>query len=298
MDGRQGQSDVDRLDLRADCSRCAGLCCVAPAFAASADFAIDKPAGRACPHLGARFRCTIHDDLRERGFAGCTVFDCLGAGQKVTQLTFGGDDWRRSPDIAGRMFAVFGVVRALHELLWYLAEALTIEPARSLHDELRAALEATEALTRGDADVLAGIDVTQHRRSVNALLLQTSELARAGTPDTAVDFRGANLVGRRLRGAALHGASLRGAQLVGADLSGADLRWADVTGADLRGAVLAGADLSSSLFLMQSQLDAARGDGRTRLPPARQRPGHWPASPDRGEDRGRPTRRRPAPGRP
>ncbi len=39
-----------RHDLRADCGRCAGLCCVAPAFTASADFAIDKPAGQPCPN--------------------------------------------------------------------------------------------------------------------------------------------------------------------------------------------------------------------------------------------------------
>ncbi|RQX15913.1 oxetanocin A resistance protein, partial [Micromonospora arida] len=37
--------------LRADCGRCFGLCCVVPAFAASADFAIDKPAGSPCPNL-------------------------------------------------------------------------------------------------------------------------------------------------------------------------------------------------------------------------------------------------------
>ena len=53
-----------RAGLRADCSRCTGLCCVAPAFAASADFALDKPAGRACPHLQGDSRCGIHADLR------------------------------------------------------------------------------------------------------------------------------------------------------------------------------------------------------------------------------------------
>ena len=68
------------MDLRADCARCFGLCCVAPAFAASADFAIDKPAGQACPHLAGDFRCGIHDELRPRGFPGCTVYDCFGAG--------------------------------------------------------------------------------------------------------------------------------------------------------------------------------------------------------------------------
>src|SRR4051794_16389300 len=103
--------------LKADCESCFGLCCVALPFAASADFAIDKDAGRPCPNLEADFRCGIHRDLRERGFPGCTVYDCFGAGQKVSQVTFAGQDWRRAPETATRMFAVFPVVRQLHELL-------------------------------------------------------------------------------------------------------------------------------------------------------------------------------------
>ncbi|HLT10710.1 MAG TPA: pentapeptide repeat-containing protein, partial [Micromonosporaceae bacterium] len=70
-------------DLRADCSRCAGLCCVVPGFSASSEFAIDKPAGSPCPNLGPDFRCRIHDMLRARGFAGCATYDCFGAGQRV-----------------------------------------------------------------------------------------------------------------------------------------------------------------------------------------------------------------------
>ena len=68
-----------RARLRADCSRCAGLCCVAPAFAASADFAIDKPAGHACPNLRNDARCGIHAGFTGRGprrpetSSGCTV---------------------------------------------------------------------------------------------------------------------------------------------------------------------------------------------------------------------------------
>jgi hypothetical protein len=34
-------------ELRADCERCFALCCVAPAFAVSPDFGLNKPAGRA-----------------------------------------------------------------------------------------------------------------------------------------------------------------------------------------------------------------------------------------------------------
>lgn len=76
--------DEDRLSLRADCASGFALFCVAPAFSASADFAITKKAGQACPHLHPDFRCGIHTELRQQGFRGCTVYDCFGAGQKVS----------------------------------------------------------------------------------------------------------------------------------------------------------------------------------------------------------------------
>lgn len=75
--------------LRADCGSCFGLCCVALPFSASADFAVDKAAGTACGNLGDDFRCGIHTRLRTEGFNGCTVYDCFGAGQRVSQVTFG-----------------------------------------------------------------------------------------------------------------------------------------------------------------------------------------------------------------
>src|SRR5690349_8212310 len=65
-----------RENLLADCRRCFGLCCVALPFSASADFAIDKPAGHACPNLRTDFGCDIHQILRTRGFPGCTVYEC------------------------------------------------------------------------------------------------------------------------------------------------------------------------------------------------------------------------------
>ncbi|MER5646447.1 pentapeptide repeat-containing protein [Streptosporangium sp. NPDC002524] len=265
----------DRAELRADCESCFALCCVVPAFSASSDFAIDKKAGQACPNLRADFRCGIHTRLRDKGFRGCTVYDCFGAGQKVSQVTFGGQDWRRAPQTAERMFEVFPIMRDLHELLWYLSEALTLPPARPVHAELALALERTERLTRDTPDALVRLDVAAHRREVNALLLRASELVRAGAGRGKKDRRGADLIGAKLRGADLRGANLRGAYLIGADLRGADLRTADLIGADLRGADLSGADLTGSIFLIQSQLDAAKGDARTTLPPSLTRPAHW-----------------------
>ena len=268
-------SDGGRHSLRADCERCFALCCVAPAFSVSADFTINKRAGQACPNLRSDFRCGIHSNLRQQGFRGCTVYDCFGAGQQVSQTTFGGEDWRRNPQIAQQMFAVFAIMRALHELLWYLTEALTLQAACPIHSEISRALAETERLTSYSPDALMALDVAAHRREVNALLLRASELVRAEIRHKKKDYRGADLIGANLKGANLRGASLRGAYLIGADLRGADLSMADVIGVDFRDADLRGADLTGSIFLIQSQLDAAKGDAETKLPPSLTRPAHW-----------------------
>jgi hypothetical protein len=166
-------------DLKPDCERCSGLCCVAPAFAASPDFAIDKRAGEPCPNLTEDFRCGIHDRLRDVGFRGCVAYDCFGAGQKVTQVTFDGADWRRSPGIAGQMFEVFGVMRQLHALLVYLNQALTLQPARPLYGDLRRKLEELEGCSQEGPDALMRLDVGPHKAEVNDLLLRVSDLVRA-----------------------------------------------------------------------------------------------------------------------
>lgn len=244
------------IELRADCSRCFGLCCVAPGFAKSADFAFNKPSGQPCRNLQDDFGCRIHATLRPQGFPGCVVYDCFGGGQHVAQHTFGGVSWRDRPDTGERMFEVFAVMRQLHELLWLLEEAALLDAAQPLAAQIAEAARETSQLADGDADALCGLDIAAHRDAVNVVLRRASELARAPKG----------------------GADLRGAPLLGADLRGTRLRMADVTGADLRAANVAGADLSEVLFLSQSQIDSMIGDGDTRLPARRERPNHWPAS--------------------
>jgi uncharacterized protein YjbI with pentapeptide repeats len=273
-----GDHIADRAGLRGDCERCFGLCCVALPFAASADFAIGKDAGKPCPNLQGDHRCGIHAKLRQKGFTGCTVYDCFGAGQKVSRVTFAGRDWRTaSREHARSMFDVFPVVRQLHELLWYLTEALTLPAARPVHADLRRALDRTEELTRGTPEELGALDVGAHRQEVNVLLLRTSELVRAGARGKKKDRRGADLMGARLKGADLSRADLRGACLIAADLTGADLRGADLIGADLRDADLTDVDLRGAFFLTQPQLNAARGSAGTRIPASLTRPVHWTA---------------------
>jgi hypothetical protein len=255
----------------ADCSRCLALCCVGPGFAASADFAIDKPPRTPCPHLRPDSWCGIHDRLRDRGFPGCVVFDCFGAGQQVVQVTFGGAT-RREP----AMVDALAVLHPLHEVLALLDEAVR-SPA--VADDAAALVDHVEQLVARDADALAAVDVGAVRREAAAVFDDLVAAAHGGEPGT--DLRGADLAGADLRRRDLRAARLRGALLVGADLRGVDLDRAELLGADLRGADVRGARLAGALLLTAPQLTAATGDAATTVPSHLPRPSHWPALPSR-----------------
>ncbi len=255
------------LSLTADCQNCFALCCTALPFFRSADFAIDKPAGQPCPNLAADYRCRIHRDLKATGFDGCVSFDCFGAGQHVSQGTFGGISWREAE--AEAMFAAFDVMRQLHELLWYLADVRRRIP----HDRHVIELQAEiEGLSHSSATTLMHVNVTTLHAAADAVLTSCSAQLRSRHLK-AKSLRGKDLIGRRL--VDLKGAHLRGTLLIAADLSEQDLTDADLLGADLRDTNLAATDLSGALFLTQAQVNSARGDERTRLPDHLERPDHW-----------------------
>jgi hypothetical protein len=271
-------------DLRADCTRCSGLCCVALPYAASADFAYDKPAGVPCRHL-AGFSCSIHDRLPERGFVGCTVFDCLGAGQLVTQRTYDGMTWRDEPELAYEIFDVFMIMRQLQELRWYLRQADRADQPAELRRRVRVLAARTKELTESEPAELLLVDVAGHRGRVDEVLSEVSRRVREAAVREVRDRTGrprktrrADLVGVRLADIDLRGCDFRGALLLGADLRRSDLRGADLIGADLRAADLRGADLSDALYVTEPQVAGARGNADTRLPDGVRQPGRWAPS--------------------
>ena len=274
-----------RKSLTADCSQCFGLCCTALNIIASSDFPINKPAGSPCVNLQSDYGCKIHANLREKGFKGCTVFDCLGAGQIVSQVTFKGQSWRDNPEIGARMFRTFPVMEQIHEMIAYTAEALSYELPQALSEKLNVQLTELQNLTKRDADRLLSLDIVMYRFPLNELLSETSKYIResligkiSGTKK-AKDYNHerADWIGKKLSGQDLQALNLRGAYLIAADMRNADLRGADFIGADLRDADLRGANLSTSIFLTQMQINSAKGDEKTLLPFYIQRPSHWTA---------------------
>lgn len=168
-----------RQDLVPDCTSCAALCCVAPSFEASADFAIDKLAGARCAHLKKDERCGIHTELAARGFSGCVAYECHGAGQRVTRAfaADGGEVARRNRDDA------FMKLRIVHELLWYATEAAKICPASrpELADDLTQQIAVLDAIDVASTVRTSETDLERERAAVRTLLRRVGE-ALGGRP--------------------------------------------------------------------------------------------------------------------
>jgi hypothetical protein len=251
--------------LVADCGSCFALCCVLLPFQAVSGFGMDKPGGTPCPHLADDDGCSIHATLREDGWGGCSIFECFGAGQQVSQVTYGGVSWREQENLP-EMAAVLSVMRLLHEMLAHLAEVRRRSP-----DPVAGTLEAEIiGLTGATPSELLAVDLDEQQSRVAAVLESASARLRHGPT-----YRQEDLAGRDLRQWILRDADLRGALLIRADLREQDLGSADLLGADLRDADFRGTDLREVLFLSQSQLNAGHGDERSTVPVGLQRPAHW-----------------------
>ena len=270
-------------NLVVDCKKCFGFCCVALYFSASEGFPIDKDAGKPCKNLQSDFKCSVHKNLRKKGLKGCTAYDCFGAGQKVAQFTYDGEDWIRNPETSKQMFDAFLVMRQLHEMLWYLTEALRIQQGTSLQKEISEIIDETMELTNLEADALIKLDLVAHRNNVNLILYKTSEAVRtkerkgikSSLNRKKIIAGRLNLIASDLRNINLRGEDLRGALLIAADLRGRDLTGVDLIGADLRDTDIRGSNLSKSIFITQAQINAAKGDSSTKLPISLVRPTYW-----------------------
>lgn len=170
---------MNQSDLRGDCARCAGLCCMALAFDRSDLFAADKPAGVACPNLKADDRCRIHAKLGEAGFGGCVRYDCAGAGQHATRLLQPGH-WRDGAAHRAAAMSAFRILRRVHELVTLL---VTLENMPLSKDQDRQRQDLLRQLWPDEGwtlTLLAAFERSDLENQVRAFLI-----ALAGTAATA-----------------------------------------------------------------------------------------------------------------
>lgn len=246
-----------RNSLAIDCRSCAGLCCVSLYCAKVDGFPENKAAGVPCKYLEKDFRCRIHDSLQDRGLKGCMAYDCFGAGQKTTQIFRSRGDWKENPVISAEMFRVFHRIFQLHQMKWFLLEALALADAEGSKEEIRSLIGENEEITGIVPEEIGAYDIEPYRRRVNPLLKD---------------------VIRKKGGGFIKGSDNRDftmAILIGSDFSKQSLGESLFLGADLRDANLEGADLSKCYFLTQMQINSAKGDQYTKLPSGLSRPQKW-----------------------
>ncbi|UYN98399.1 MAG: hypothetical protein KIT02_10535 [Devosia sp.] len=160
-------------DFEARCEQCFGLCCVALSFDRGPQFGHDKLAGVPCHHLDDQFRCRIHARREDLGYDGCEAFDCLGAGQ-IASARFAGENWRRDPAMARRLYAEFSTLMRLQEMRQALVTASDLELAPDQHELRRALLGRFELVVDGPDRASAETVLTDARRFLRGL---ASELA-------------------------------------------------------------------------------------------------------------------------
>ena len=271
-------------ELKIDCKKCFGLCCVALYFSASDGFPIDKESGKPCINLQLDFKCSVHNSLMKRGFKGCTAYDCFGSGQKVAQVTYKGIDWMQSSELTNQMSEVFLIMRQLHEMLWYLKEASVLNISDTIKSKIDLIIEETEKITNMGPEQIINLDIISHRTKVNLLLSQASEsvmgkvksfIKTSTLKNMKKLSKNIDLIGADLRKINLIGADLRGRFLIAANLRNTALSGANLIGADLRDCDIRGANLENSIFLTQLQVNTAKGDSSTKLPASLIRPKYW-----------------------
>lgn len=257
----------DCAHLQRDCGHCRALCCVVLPHAREEGFPISKAPGAPCPYLTEGRRCAIHGELSRRGLYGCLSFDCLGAGPAaLNKLADAG--WRE--DSGGVGLQIFSQLLVLHRLDWHLHQAFEAAQTPRFHIRILELRSENAMLRALSAPELLTLDSDPHRLRVHAALRQLIAVYCPRPVPAHGDCVGMRFLGRDLRGCDCSSALFQGADLRGCDLTGVSL-----LGADLRGADLRGADLSHALFLTQGQLNTARGDRTTLLPPELNRPSFW-----------------------
>ena len=256
--------------LKIDCEKCSALCCIALFCTRTDGFPANKDAGIPCKHIKNDFRCDIHSKLVSKKMRGCLAYDCFGAGQKVTQLYPFGVDWKSNPNQAGEIFQVFMIVFQLHQMEWYLIEALSLAVDEHLKSDIMELISQDEQMTAQRPDEILRLDVDSYRQNVNQTLKKVSEKITTSYSGCVKDFSG-----KDFKRANLEGRDFSMSLMIAANLEGCSLRHASFLGADMRDANIKNTDLSQCAFLTQMQINSAKGNGNTKLPQNLLLPDSW-----------------------
>lgn len=263
---------AQRENLKIDCEKCSGLCCVALYCTKTDGFPGNKEAGIPCKYLMSDFRCSIYSKLSEQNMRGCIAYDCFGAGQKVTQDLYPNVAWNTRREKANEIFEVFLIVFQVYQMEWYLLESLSLVTDKQIQSIIEALISENEQITNRPSEEILKFDIEKYRLKVNQLLKQVSDMI---TPDSDDEAHSKDCIGRNFRKANMNAKNFSKTLMIGANLEGCSLQGTNFLGADMRDANVKNTDLSSCVFLTQMQINSAKGNRNTKLPKNLTYPDLW-----------------------
>lgn len=265
--------DIQKLenDLQSDCSACCGLCCSALYFAKIDGFPEDKVAGKACLHLRCDYQCNIHHQLMKKGYHGCIGYDCMGAGQKLTQLM--NPNKIHIEPMQKLMMQYYPLVYELQQIVGYLVEAYHLPYAKAYTNQLESFLYQHEQFYEQGVEHLSQPAIDRYRSDVNEVLKAICKnVQEVLTPSfTAKQM----LLGKHFKKADLSGVDFSMRICIGADFRGCRLSHTNFLGCDVRDAHVEHTDLRDCLFLTQRQVNVMKGNASTQLAKHLKKPNHW-----------------------
>lgn len=196
---------------------------------------------------------------------GCLAYDCCGAGQIVTRL-YGAENWKSNPSTAQEEFDVFVKSFYLQQILWYLSEVITLQPAKELWKEADIFSDELHLLLKSSPQEILDFDIASFKRNVNVLLNRAwtkvkTQVGNSNNLEKKKDF-----IGHNFKKSKLVGCDFSSTLLIAANLEGCDLTGCNFLGTDMRDTNIKNANLSKSIFLTQGQVNAAIGNLNTRIP--------------------------------
>lgn len=260
--------------MKADCSKCSGLCCTALFFSKTDGFPKDKAAGQPCTNLLNDYRCKIHSQLEKQKMKGCIGYDCFGAGQQVTQVIYQGQTWNDIPDRTTEIFDVFINVFKLYQIRYYLIEAASLISAQPLKESIQCLIEENIKMCHYSPESILSLDLEQYRQRSNHILIQVCKLLQQSLHSEDKKFP-ANFLGGNFKGRDMSGADLSSKLLIAANFEKCLFHGTIFLGADTRDTNFNNADLSEAVFLTQGQVNSAKGNCNTKLPCHLDYPSTW-----------------------
>lgn len=252
-------NDTYLESLKIECQECLGICCTALYFSKIDGFYEDKKAGQDCINLDSQHRCKIYQELLVKNSKGCKIYDCFGAGQKVTQM------YLNRQVVDQEVCKIYLIMYQLYQMLWYLLQAKNYG-----QKQVNGSLQTIQEIIQLSAKEILQTNIDTIIKEAKMALKKASDTL------TAIDVtKKQTYFQKDLSFKNLDHKDFSMTIMIASNLEGSSLDKTNFLATDIRDTNIKNTDMSNCLFLTQGQINSAIGNQNTQLPSYLTKPETW-----------------------